>query len=50
VVEQLFNLKEDVSESSNLIDQHPEKAKQLSERLRREKEGMQQLTHTGYNS
>jgi hypothetical protein len=46
VVEELFNLKEDVSESSNLIDQHPEKAKQLSERLRREKEAMQQLPHT----
>lgn len=42
VVEQLFNLKEDVSESSNLIGQYPEKAQQLSERLRREKEGMLQ--------
>ena len=42
VVEQLFNLKADVSESSNLIGQHPEKAAELAERLQREKDGMLQ--------
>ena len=40
VVEQLFNLKADASESRNLIGQRPEKAAQLAERLRHEKEGL----------
>jgi arylsulfatase A len=40
IIEQLFNLDADLSESKNLIQEHPEKAQELMERLRREKEGM----------
>jgi arylsulfatase A-like enzyme len=40
VVEQLFNLGADISESQNLIQQYPEKAHQLAERLRREEKSL----------
>ena len=40
VVELLFNLDADISESENLIQQHPEKAHQLAERLRREEKSL----------
>jgi hypothetical protein len=40
VVEQLFNLGADISESQNLIQQYPEKAHQLAERLRCEEKSL----------
>ena len=36
---QLYNLKEDIGERNNLAEKHPEKVKELAEKLRKIKEG-----------